>query len=569
MRIYKSSLTPDPIPEISIASYLYSQHDPIPPSSPAFVDADTGRTITREQLRVLSSELGWSMCNGLVKLGGAKLARGDTVAIFSPNCLAYPIAVHGCFMAGLRVTVANPSYKPAELAHQFKDSSAKVLFVHPTLLQMALSMFKVMKIGFKEVKRRIIILRYDVGAPGNSGFIQLEKLLGKGQLVLEEIFDGALSKETALICYSSGTTGKPKGVELMHTNLIAMCTILNQVNEIEHGKDRTLGFLPFYHIYGAVLLLQFFFKKGIPVIVMERFDAVEFLKNIEKYRITFATCVPPIMVILARHPAATTFNLTSLKLLMCGAAPLSASLQHAVKARLDSIGVKAPIVQAYGMTEAAPSIHFYGTQDAERKVGAVGKLLAGMEARLVLEDGITDAGEGQQGELWVRGPIVMKGYLNNPSATKECLLEDGWLKTGDIATVDDEGYFRIVDRRKELIKYKAFQAELEGVLLEHPEIADAGVVGVYSDTEATELPRAYVVHLKGLRTNKEKAEFGKQVQEWMRSRVARHKYLRGGVVVIDVIPKSPSGKILRRELRERAKSEAIALGVDTQSRTKL
>jgi len=202
--------------------------------------------------------------------------------------------------------------------------------------------------------------------------------------------------------------------------------------------------------------------------------------------------------------------------------------------------------------------HLLPAKDYLRKIGSIGILLPNLEARLIAsdEDNIIDVAPGEPGELWVRGPIVMKGYLNNPTATANSVTSDGWFKTGDIAVRDEEGYYKIVDRKKELIKYKGFQvppAELESVLLEHPEIVDAAVIGIDDPAQATELPRAYIVHKAGA-TNALKS-FPRDVQLWIETRVAKHKFLRGGVVIIDAIPKSAAGKILRRELRERAKLE--------------
>jgi len=221
------------------------------------------------------------------------------------------------------------------------------------------------------------------------------------------------------------------------------------------------------------------------------------------------------------------------------------------------------ILQGYGLTETSPTSHLLPASDGIRKIGSVGILLPNLEARLVIDgdgDGNIDARDGQAGEIWIRGPTIMKGYLNNPTATKNSITEDGWFKTGDIAELDEDGYYYIVDRRKELIKYKGFQvppAELEAVLLTHPDIADAAVIGVDSPKQATELPRAYVVHAhpERVKADAEKRKFQQDVAKWIQGRVAKHKFLRGGVVVIGIVPKSAAGKILRRELRDQAKKE--------------
>ncbi|KAI5124907.1 hypothetical protein M0805_007335 [Coniferiporia weirii] len=557
--VYTSNIPPINVVECSVYTHLFPKVDPYSGDSPAFIDADTGVTLTRTDLRRTTRELAWSLRHALhARFGGPALVRGDTILVFSPNSIAYPIVVFGAFAAGLRATLANSAYTPTELAHQYSDSLAKVVFAHEALVPVAIKMFELLGVSSDEARRRIVVTSWGLGKKDPKGFQQMEDLLGKGWIETEEKFDGALSHETALLCYSSGTTGKPKGVETTHRNLTSVMSMIKTVFPTKHGKDVTLGVLPFYHIYGALNLLQLCPLDGIPVVVMSRFDPFAFCKYIEQYKVTFSFIVPPILVVLARHPAASQYNLESLDRLISGAAPLGAGLTKAVKDRLASLGAETRVIQGYGLTETSPTTHLIPIEDAERKVGSIGVLFPNLEARLVTDDGY-DAREGEPGELWLRGPSVMKGYLNNPKATEASITSDGWFLTGDVATVDKDGFYYIVDRKKELIKYKGFQvppAELEAVLLQHPDIADSGVVGVESYDEATELPRAYIVHAKGLPAfEAEKQAFADSVQKWIEGQVARHKFLRGGVVVVESIPKSASGKILRRELRERAKKE--------------
>ncbi|TDL27415.1 acetyl-CoA synthetase-like protein [Rickenella mellea] len=558
MKIYTSRVPPQPIANESIFSRMFPERDPFPSSGPAFIDADTGKSITRGELKSLALELAWGLQHKLPKLGAVHLKRGDTVMIFSPNSIAWPIALHGSIAAGLRVTLANSAYTPAELAFQLTDSQAKLVFVHPSLVPTLIQTFKVLKIDASEAAKKVVVLGWGLQEKGPGGLVQVEELLGHGALRKEEKFEGKQANETVLLCYSSGTTGKPKGVETTHKNLTSVASIVKPVfPSIVPGKDVFIGVLPFYHIYGVVKLLIFPFVNGAPVVLLQRFEPVAFCKTIETYKVTVGLIVPPILVVLARHPAASQFNLRSLRLLFSGAAPLGAPLVKAVSDRLKSFGNETVITQGYGLTETSPTSHLLPPDDAIRKVGSIGILLPNLEARLVVDD-VRDAKKGEPGEIWLRGPTIMKGYLNNSTATKNSITPDGFFKTGDVAIIDDEGFFMIVDRQKELIKYKGFQvppAELESLLLQHDDIADAGVIGVESIAEATELPRAYVVHAKGLTTDAEKKEFGLSVQKWIQERVAKHKFLRGGVAVIDVIPKSASGKILRRELRDRAKQE--------------
>jgi len=321
-----------------------------------------------------------------------------------------------------------------------------------------------------------------------------------------------------------------------------------------------IGVLPFYHIYGLSMLVLFPFSQGIPLVVCPRFEPALFCSGIQRYKVTVALIVPPIILFLANSPIVSEYNLSSIRIIMSGAAPLATTLGHSLAKRLASMGAKADIIQGYGLTETSPGVTLLRTEHAMSKLGSVGELMPNMTARLVDDDGV-DVKPGQPGEFWTRGTNVMKGYLNNPTATANSLTPDGWFKTGDIAIRDEDGCFTIVDRKKELIKYKGFQvppADLEAVLLTHPEVGDVGVIGIDSEDKTTELPRAYIVPKSGyasLPTQADREKFALGIQKWIEGKVAKHKYLRGGVVVIEVIPKSAAGKILRRQLRDLAKEE--------------
>ncbi|KAH9048035.1 AMP binding protein [Lactarius hengduanensis] len=518
----------------SLWTFLFqtTQHDP---SLPAFVEAATGRVLSRADLRKLSLEFAYGIRTRLPQ--GNRLFRGDTAMIFSPNSLAWPVAILGLLAGGVRSTLANSAYTPAELAFQYADSRARVVFSHPDLVPV------------DEARRRLVVMDiYGNGAETarKFGLLDLGDLLGHGALPEEEKFTGRQTDETLLLCYSSGTTGKPKGVETTHRNLTSVLPMTSVVmTQLIPRRDVMLGVLPYFHIYGVAKLLLYPFYRGFPVVILPKFDPEQFCRSIERYKVTVAFVVPPIILVLVHHPATSKYNLRSLKLLSSGAAPLSAGVVDLARKKFSSIGATVDITQGYGLTETSPVTHLLPAKDGVRKVGSIGILLPNLEARLIAsdEDNVIDAAPGEPGELWVRGPTVMKGYLNNP--------------TGDIATRDEEGYYKIVDRKKELIKYKARALDhLESVLLRHPNIVDAAVIGVDDPAQATELPRAYVVHKAGS-ANAPKS-FPQDVQLWIESQVARHKFLRGGVVVLDAIPKSASGKILRRELRERAKSEPRA-----------
>ncbi|GLB37767.1 putative AMP-binding enzyme C-terminal domain [Lyophyllum shimeji] len=578
-RLYTSPVPSQPIPASSIFTHLFASppHDPntiggFPASTPAFVDAESRTVLTRAQTKHFALCLAYGLKHHL----DVNAKRGDVVLVFSQNSLSWPVALFGSVAAGLRCTLANSAYTPKELAFQYSDSGARLLFTSEEGLATVLAMFKLLGVDAAEARRRIVVLEAALewaGGPSmprtalGRGLKTLADLLSLGKVQEEERFDGRDTHETVYLCYSSGTTGKPKGVETTHQNVIAVLEIVKTTfPKLSVGTDSVLGILPFYHIYGAVKLVHFPWTSGTPVVIQPRFDPEKFCAAIERYKITHALIVPPVLVVMARHPAVDKYDISSLKSLFSGAAPLGAALVKQVTERVQRRkGGKGEftILQGYGLTETSPTTHLLPVPDAIRKVGSIGVLLPNLQARLLVDgdgNGDVEAKEGEPGELWIRGPTIMKGYLNNPAATKDSITPDGWFKTGDIAVRDNEGYYYIVDRRKELIKYKGFQvppAELESLLLTHPDIADVAVIGVYSAKEATELPRAYVVHAhpEQVKTEAAKAAFQQAVRKWTKERVARHKQLRGGVVVIDVIPKSAAGKILRRELRERAKTE--------------
>ncbi|KDR75730.1 hypothetical protein GALMADRAFT_248391 [Galerina marginata CBS 339.88] len=576
-KIYTSPLPSRPLYNRSVFTHLFSSTSSstvggYPGSTPAFIDAATGTTLSRAQLKSLALSLGYGLKNHQSLLS----KRGDTILIYSPNSLAWPVVLFGAVAAGLRCTLANSAYNARELAFQYTDSKAKIIFTSEDNVATVRQTLKDLGLSKSQADKRIVVMTEGLEWAGGpsvpvkpelAGLLTSSNLLKLGALREEEKFEGDLANETVYLCYSSGTTGKPKGVETTHKNITSVLDIVQPAfPPLIPGVDCMLGILPFYHIYGAVKLVHFPFTCGAPVAIMSRFDPVQFCANVERYKITVSLIVPPVLVVLNRHPAVDQYDMSTLGFLCSGAAPLGAALAKQVTGRLQTRrkgkGL-VHLVQGYGLTETSPTTHLVPREDAERKIGSIGILLPNLEARLVVDgdgDGDIEAAEGQSGEIWIRGPTIMKGYLNNPTATANAITHDGWFKTGDIAIRDAEGYYYIVDRRKELIKYKGFQvppAELESVLLTHPDIADTAVIGVDSVKEATELPRAYVVHAnpEAVKTEAQKVTFANDVKKWIQGKVARHKFLRGGVVIIDIIPKSAAGKILRRELRDRAKEE--------------
>jgi acyl-CoA synthetase (AMP-forming)/AMP-acid ligase II len=522
--IFRSPLPDVEIPNVSFTQAVLRRAQELA-TKPALVDGPTGRTITYGQLA------------GAIRLVASSLAKrgfkkGDTFAIYSPNIPEYAIAFHAVATLGGIVTTANPLYTAHELAHQLEDAGARFLLTVPPFMENA-------KAAAAQAHIEEIFVFGE--ADGATPFASL--LQSDGQLPPVEI-DPA--NDIVVLPYSSGTTGLPKGVMLTHRNLVAN-TIqtdagLRNATEIKQD-DVLLGILPFFHIYGMVVVMSLALYKGATVVSMPKFDLEQFLTILDKYAVTWAPIAPPIALAMAKHPLVDKFNLSKLRVMLSGAAPLGADLEVAASKRLGCF-----VTQGYGMTESSPVIHVRSMPEGVEKVGSIGQVVPDTEVRVSDIATGAELGANQEGEIWARGPQVMKGYLNNPSATLSTLDDEGWLHTGDIGYADTDGYFFIVDRLKELIKYKGYQvapAELEAILLTHPAVADAAVIGI-KDEESGEAPKAFVV-LKGEASAEE-------LLTYVAERVAPYKKIRS-LEFISQIPKSSSGKILRRILvdQERAK----------------
>ncbi|MEZ4869831.1 MAG: 4-coumarate--CoA ligase family protein [Caldilineaceae bacterium] len=514
------------IPEMPFTQYVY-EHAQAHPDKPALIDGPSGRTLTYGQL------------TGAIRLVAASLAqrgfkKGDVFAIYSPNVPEYAIAFHAVITLGGIVTTANPLYTAGELAHQLQDAGAKYLLTVPPFLANAQAAANVA--GIEEV----FVFGEAEGATPFAALLQSDGNIPAVTINPHE--------DVAVLPYSSGTTGLPKGVMLTHYNLVANVAQMVGMPEtvMTLREDEVLmGILPFYHIYGMVVIMNYALHEGATVVSMPRFDMEQFLATIQKYRITYAHLVPPIVLGLAKHPLVDKYDLSSLRAITSGAAPLGAEVEQACRARLHCA-----VTQGYGMTEASPVTHYFSEIERVSKPGSVGPCIPNTETKIA--DFVTGEALGprQEGEVRIRGPQIMQGYLNNPAATARTLDDEGWLHTGDIGYVDEDGYFYIVDRLKELIKYKGLQvapAELEAVLLGHPAIADSAVIGK-ADEEAGEVPKAFVV-LKGEATEAE-------IMSFVAERVAPFKKIRE-IEFVAQIPKSASGKILRRVLveQERAKTQ--------------
>lgn len=507
------------IPEVSLTDFIFESANQFQ-DKPALIDGPTGRTLTYSQFADAVRRVAAS-------LNRRGFRKGDVFGIFSTNCLEYAVAFHAVALLGGVNTTLNPLYTAEEAACQLHDSGAKFLVTAPQFIE---------KAGAAGQGSKIEELFVFGEADGATPFDLL--LRGDGELPRVEINP---REDPVALPYSSGTTGLPKGVMLTHYNLVAN---LRQMDGLEyfHSEDVLLCVLPLFHIYGLVVVLNMGLHLGTTIVMTPRFDLEQFLGLIQSYRVTLSHIVPPIVLQLARSPVVEKYDLSSLTTIFSGAAPLGAELSRECMRR-----VGCSIRQGYGMTETSPVTHSSPADPAKVKLGSVGPPAPNTECKLIDPATGSELGTNQEGEVCVRGPQIMKGYLNNPEATACTIDADHWLHTGDVGYADHDGHFYIIDRVKELIKYKGFQvapAELEAVLLTHPAVADAAVIPC-PNADAGEVPKAFVV-LKGETT-------AEALMSFIAGRVAPHKKIRA-VAFVDQIPKSASGKILRRVLVEKERS---------------
>ncbi|ORY09005.1 hypothetical protein BCR34DRAFT_487954 [Clohesyomyces aquaticus] len=548
-------------PRVSLPTFIFDSPTAELPTTPAFISA---REPDKHFLSLRDYRL-WAqrIASGLRRSG---LQPGDRVLLYSGNTLFFPCVIMGVIMAGGIFTGANPTYVARELAYQLQDSGARYLICAEGSLDTGLEAAKTVGLSADN------IFIFDDGVATFEGkTVEKDSPLGKiwhwttlvdsaeaGQAFQWEDLktDEELNRVIALN-YSSGTTGVAKGVMISHSNYVANCSQQIFISAqhpnyaAQRAKQRMLCFLPMYHAMAQAIFCMNSVKQRVPVYMMAKFDFLEMLQCVQRFRITDLVLVPPVIVAMAKHPATRKFDLSSVERVGSGAAPLG----REVCAELEklwpdgSVNVK----QGWGMTEATCAVTTFHPAALSLSF-SVGELAPNCEAKIVVdEEGLVEAPQGERGEIWVKGPNVMRGYWKKPEATKETITADGWLRTGDVAYVDQEKNFFIVDRKKELIKVKGLQvapAELEALLLDHPDVQDAAVIGVTLDGE--EYPRAYIVPQTPEKATPEVAE---NIKKWLAERVSKAKRLEGGVRFIDAIPKNPSGKIMRREIREKAKLE--------------
>jgi acyl-CoA synthetase (AMP-forming)/AMP-acid ligase II len=520
-KVFRSPLPDVEVPDTALTPYVF-RHSERLADRVAVVDGPTGRSYTYAELYGAARKVAGG-------LRGAGMEVGDVLAILSPNIPEYAMVFHGVALAGGVTTTINPTYTAGEISRQLADSGARFLVTIELFVESALEAARAAGV-------RDIFVLGEAGDGSRSFF----ELLAADPIEQVDIDPG---EAVVVLPFSSGTTGLPKGVQLTHRNLVANLAQTDGLATTSED-DVILAVLPFFHIYGMQVLMNGVLFHGARTVTMPRFDLAEFLGLIQAHGVTRVAAVPPIVLALAKHPMVDEYDLSTLIQVGSGAAPLSADVE-----RLAAERTGAEIIQGYGLTETSPVTHT--ALPGRARSGSIGVLVPNTEARVVDPAGGHDLGEGESGELWLRGPQVMKGYLNQPDATRTSIDGDGWFHTGDIGHVDEDDHWYITDRLKELIKYKGFQvapAELEAILLSHPGIADAAVIPV-PDEEAGEIPKAFVVTQTGAHVTAE------DVMSHVAGQVAPHKRVRA-VEFIDEIPKSLSGKILRRVLRERERANA-------------
>ncbi|XP_019188835.1 PREDICTED: 4-coumarate--CoA ligase 2 [Ipomoea nil] len=525
--IFRSKLPDIYIPKhLPLHSYCFENISEFK-ERPCLIDGATEKIYTYAEVELTSRRV----AAGLDKQG---IKQGDTIMILLPNSPEFVFAFLGASFRGALSTMANPLFTAAEVVKQAKASNAKLIVTQACYVERV-----------KDYARDhgVKVACID-SAP--EGCLHFSELAGADERDMPEVEIEA--EDVVALPYSSGTTGLPKGVMLTHKGLVT--SVAQQVDGVNpnlyfHKDDVMLCVLPLFHIYSLNSVLLCGLRAGSAILIMQKFDIVPFLELIQKYKVTIGPFVPPIVLAIAKSPVVDNYDLSSVRTVMSGAAPLGKELEDAVRAKFPN----AKLGQGYGMTEAGPVLAMclaFAKEPFEIKSGACGTVVRNAEMKIVNPDTGSSLPRNKSGEICIRGDQIMKGYLNDPEATERTIDKEGWLHTGDIGYIDDDEELFIVDRLKELIKYKGYQvapAELEALLLNHPNISDAAVVPM-KDEQAGEVPVAFVVKSKGSVITED------DIKAFVSKQVIFYKRIKR-VFFVDAVPKSPSGKILRKELRAR------------------
>ncbi|PQP97792.1 4-coumarate--CoA ligase-like 5 [Prunus yedoensis var. nudiflora] len=538
---FYSKRKPIPLPHndsLDITTFISSQAHR---GTVAFIDGSTGRQLNYAQLwRAVRS-----VASSLSDMG---IRKGHVILLLSPNSIFFPVVCLAVMSLGAILTTTNPLNTTGEIAKQIADSKPVLAFTTRQLIS---------KLGGSTTDLSIVLIDDDeIKAPnhgiGNGkivstlGQMMVKKQSSNGGLNLKEEIN---QDDTATLLYSSGTTGASKGVVSSHKNMIAMVRLLLSRFNLDDGVDTFLCTVPMFHIYGLAVFATGLLASGATIVVLSKFEMHDMLWAIQKHRVTYLPLVPPILVALinAVDQIKAKYDLSSLRTVLSGGAPLSREVIEGFVEKYPTVN----ILQGYGLTESTGMGASADNLEESRRYGTAGLLSASMEAKIVDPDSGKALAVNQTGELWLKGPTIMKEYFSNAEATAATLDAQGWLRTGDMCYIDEDGFIFVVDRLKELIKYKGYQvppAELEALLLTHPQIADAAVIP-FPDDKVGQYPMAYVV--RKARSNLSE----KDVMEFVEKQVAPYKKIRR-VAFIASVPKNPSGKILRKDLIQLATSSS-------------
>ncbi|KAM7266502.1 hypothetical protein ACFE04_004399 [Oxalis oulophora] len=525
--IFRSKLPDIYIPKhLPLHSYIFeniSQHA----DRPCLINGATGDILTYAEVEISAQRV----AAGLGKLG---IQQHDVIMLLLPNAPEFVLSFLGASYRGAIATAANPFFMPSEIAKQAKASNTKLIITQSAYYE---------KVKDYAIENGVKIICID-SAP--DGCLHFNELTRSDEVDLPQI--DIDPNDVVALPYSSGTTGLPKGVMLTHKGLIT--SVAQQVdgenpNLYFHSEDVILCVLPMFHIYALNSVMLCGLRVGAAILIMPRFDVDLVLGLIEKYKVTVAPVVPPVVLQFAKSPDVEKYDVSTIRIMKSGAAPMGKELEDAMKAKFPN----ATLGQGYGMTEAGPVLAMclaFAKEPFEIKSGACGTVVRNAEMKIVDPETGASLPRNQAGEICIRGDQIMKGYLNDPDATTKTIDKDGWLHTGDIGYIDNDDELFIVDRLKELIKYKGFQvapAELEALLIAHPLINDAAVVAMKDDS-AGEVPVAFVVRSNGSEITED------EIKQYISKQVVFYKRLNR-VFFVDAIPKAPSGKILRKELRAR------------------
>ncbi|KAG6418228.1 hypothetical protein SASPL_120429 [Salvia splendens] len=525
--IFRSKLPDIYIPKhLPLHSYCFENISKFS-TRPCLINGATGDVYTYEEVELTARKV----ASGLSQLG---IQQGETIMLLLPNTPEYVFAFLGASYIGAVSTMANPFFTPAEVIKQARASQAKLVITLACYVD---------KVRDYAASAGVKVMCVDAAPEGCLSFSQLTSA-DEREMPAVKIHP----EDAVALPYSSGTTGLPKGVMLTHKGLVT--SVAQQVdgenpNLYVHSEDVMLCVLPLFHIYSLNSVLLCGLRVGAAILIMQKFDIVPFLELIQKYKVTIGPVVPPIVLAIAKSPLVGKYDISSVRMVISGAAPLGKELEDSVRTKFPD----AQLGQGYGMTEAGPVLSMclaFAKEPFEIKSGACGTVVRNAEMKIVDPQTGASLGRNQSGEICIRGDQIMKGYLNDPESTKNTIDQDGWLHTGDIGFIDADDELFIVDRLKEIIKYKGFQvapAEIEALLLNNPYISDAAVVSM-QDEQAGEVPVAFVVRSNGSTITED------EIKQFVSKQVIFYKRIYR-VFFVDAIPKSPSGKILRKDLRAR------------------